>query len=71
MSDLAIHFLNDEDEPVTQEAVDKMVRKIRKNQVSSAWQPLHLILGTKKGTLICISVFQIEKKLVYNSYRCQ
>lgn len=40
MSDLAIRFLNDEDTPVTQEAVDKLVCKIQKNQISSAWLSL-------------------------------
>ncbi len=40
MTDLAIRFLNDEDEPVTQEAVDKLVHKIRKNRISSAYLSL-------------------------------
>lgn len=40
MSNLAIHFLNDEDEPVTQEAVDKLVLQIRNNQIASAWLAL-------------------------------
>lgn len=40
MSNLAIRFLNCEDEPVTQKAVDKLVLKIRNNQVSSAWLAL-------------------------------
>lgn len=40
MSDLAIRFLNGEDEPVTQEAVDSLVLKIRKNQIASAWLSL-------------------------------
>ncbi len=35
-SSLAIHFLNDEDKPVTQEAVEKLARQIQKNQISSA-----------------------------------
>lgn len=40
MDNLAIHFLNDEDEPVTQEAVDKLIGNIRKNQCRSAWLAL-------------------------------
>lgn len=36
MTELAIRFLNDEDKPVTQEAVDKLVLKIRNNQIESA-----------------------------------
>ena len=40
MSDLAIHFLNNEDVPVTQETVEELVRQIRTNQIASAWLAL-------------------------------
>ena len=40
MSELAIHFLNNEGEPVTQEAVDKLVCKIWENHCRSAWLAL-------------------------------
>ncbi len=40
MEEFAIHFLNDEDEPVTQESVDKLIRKIRNNHCRFAWLAL-------------------------------
>ena len=40
MGNLAIHFLNNEGEPITQEAVDKLAYKIRKNHCRSAWLAL-------------------------------
>ncbi len=40
MDNLAIRFLNYEDQPVTQEAVDKLIRNIRKNYIASAWLAL-------------------------------
>lgn len=40
MAELAIHFLNDEGEPVTREAVDELARQIRSNQLASAWLAL-------------------------------
>ena len=40
MSDLAIRFLNEEGEPVTQEAVNELSLKIRRNQIASAWLAL-------------------------------
>lgn len=40
MSDLAIHFLNDEGQPVTQEAVDRLALQIRSDQIASAWLAL-------------------------------
>ena len=36
MCDFAIHFLNDEDEPVTEETVDKLIQEIRENRCESA-----------------------------------
>ena len=40
MEQLAIHFLNEEGEPVTPEAVEKLVRSIRENGCRSAWLAL-------------------------------
>lgn len=40
MSNLAIRFLNEEDQPVTQEAVDQLVLQIRNDQIASAWLAL-------------------------------
>ena len=40
MGNFAIQFLNNEGEPITQEAVDKLVCKIRKNHCRSAWLAL-------------------------------
>ena len=40
MGNLAIRFLNNEGKPVTEEAVDKLVRKIRENHCRSAWLAL-------------------------------
>ena len=37
MDNFAIHFLNDEDQPVTQEAIDELILNIRKNQITNAW----------------------------------
>lgn len=36
MSNLAIQFLNDEEQPVTQEAVDELILQIRNAQIKSA-----------------------------------
>lgn len=40
MDNLAIHFLNDEEQLVTQEAVNKLIFNIRNNQISNAWLAL-------------------------------
>lgn len=40
MGNFAIQFLDNEGEPITQEAVDKLVCKIRKNHCRSAWLAL-------------------------------
>ena len=39
MNKLAIHFLNDE-QPVTQEAVNELIFNIRNNQITNAWLAL-------------------------------
>lgn len=36
MNNLAIHFLNDEDQPVTQEAVDELIFKIQNHRIKTA-----------------------------------
>ena len=40
MDNFAIHFLNDEDQPITQEAIDELIFNIRKNQITNAWLAL-------------------------------
>ena len=40
MDNLAIHFLNHEGQPVTQEAVNKLILNIRNNQIADAWLAL-------------------------------
>ena len=40
MDNLAIHFLNDEEQLITQEAVNKLIFNIRNNQISNAWLAL-------------------------------
>ena len=40
MDNLAIHFLNDDEQLVTQEAVNKLIFNIRNNQISNAWLAL-------------------------------
>ena len=43
MDSLAICFLNDYDQPVTQEAVNELILNIRNNQIANAWLALSLI----------------------------
>lgn len=40
MDNFAIHFLNYEGQPVTQEAVNELILNIRNNQISDAWLAL-------------------------------
>ena len=40
MDNLAIHFLNYENQPVTQEAVNELILNIRNNQITDAWLAL-------------------------------
>lgn len=40
MDNIAIHFLNDDEQLVTQEAVNKLIFNIRNNQISNAWLAL-------------------------------
>lgn len=40
MDNLAIHFLNDDEQPVTQEAVEELVSRLRSNQLANAWLAL-------------------------------
>ena len=40
MDNLAIHFLNDDEQLVTQEAVSKLIFNIRNNQIANAWLAL-------------------------------
>ena len=40
MDNLAIHFLNDDEQLVTQEAVNKLIFNIRNNQIANAWLAL-------------------------------
>lgn len=40
MDNLAIHFLNNDEQLVTQEAVNKLIFNIRNNQISNAWLAL-------------------------------
>lgn len=40
MDNLAIHFLNEDEQLVTQEAVNKLIFNIRNNQISNAWLAL-------------------------------
>ncbi|MBT9778008.1 hypothetical protein GPL15_16025 [Clostridium sp. MCC353] len=40
MDNLAIHFLNDDEQPVTQEAVSKLIFNIRNNQIADAFLAL-------------------------------
>ncbi|PNV62800.1 hypothetical protein C0033_07190 [Clostridium sp. chh4-2] len=40
MDNLAIHFLNGDEQLVTQEAVNKLIFNIRNNQISNAWLAL-------------------------------
>ncbi len=40
MDSLAICFLNDYDQPVTQEAVNELILNIRNNQIANAWLAL-------------------------------
>lgn len=40
MDNLAIHFLNDDEQLVTQEAVSKLIFNIRNNQIANSWLAL-------------------------------
>ncbi len=40
MHSLAICFLNDYDQPITQEAVNELIFHIRNNQIANAWLAL-------------------------------
>lgn len=40
MDNLAIHFLNDDEQPVIQETVNEQILNIRNNQITNAWLAL-------------------------------
>ena len=40
MDNFAIHFLNDDEQPVTQETVNELILNIRNNQITNSWLAL-------------------------------